>query len=276
MADLHTRIREQTREVLETIARSMETRASEPAMEAIVQRYLSVIDVPHGARALEVGCGNGASTRKFLAHLPVAELVGIDPSPVFIEMATEALDWDSRARFQVGDARDTGQPDGSFDLVLAHTVVSHVPEPERALAEAFRVLKPGGQLVVFDGDYATITVALFEGDPLQGAAQAALRNLVHAPYIMRRLPKLMLDAGFTVEAVEPHGYVQTSRPDYLLSLLGRGVDGGVTAGELGQHLADGFKAEAQHRVEEGRFFGAILFMSILARKPSLQVSKSSR
>lgn len=64
---------------------------------------------------------------------------------------------------------------------------------------------------------------------------------MHAPYIMRRLPKLMLDAGFTVEAVEPHGYVQTSRPDYLLSLLGRGVDGGVTAGELGQQLADGFR-----------------------------------
>lgn len=178
----------------------------------------------------------------------------------------EALRRDSRARFQVGDARDTGQPDESFDLVLAHTVVSHVPEPERTLAEAFRVLKPGGQLVVFDGDYATITVALFEGDPLQSAVQAVLRNLVYAPYVVRRLPKLMLDAGFTVDAVEPHGYVQTSRPDYLLSLLGRGVDGGVTAGELGQQLADGFKAEAQRRVETGSFFGAILFMSVVARK----------
>lgn len=266
MPDLYTRIREQPHDVLETIARSLETRASEPAMQAIVRHYLSAIDVPHGTRALEVGCGNGAATRAFLEHLPVAELVGIDPSPTLIAMATEALGKDGRARFEVGDARDTGQPDASFDLVLAHTVVSHVPEPERALAEAFRVLKRGGQLVVFDGDYATITVALFDGDPLQSAVQAVLRNLVHAPYVMRRLPKLMADAGFVVESVEPHGYVQTSQPDYLLSLLARGVDGGVAAGELGQQLADGFKAEAQRRVEEGSFFGAILFLSVLARK----------
>jgi ubiquinone/menaquinone biosynthesis C-methylase UbiE len=267
MADVHTRIREQPSEVLETIARSMETRASEPAMQAIVRRYLSALEIPNGARALELGCGNGASTRLFLEHLPLGELVGIDPSPAFIEMATEALGADRRARFQTGDARDTGQSDASFDLVLAHTVLSHVPEPERALAEALRLLKPGGQFVVFDGDYATITVALFNGDPLQAAAEAVLRNLVHAPYIMRRLPKLMADAGFKVECVEPHGYVQTSKPEYLLSLLARGVDGGVAAGELGQELAEGFKAEAQRRVEEASFFGAILFLSVVARKP---------
>jgi ubiquinone/menaquinone biosynthesis C-methylase UbiE len=123
-------------------------------MQTIVRRYLSTLAVPDGARALELGCGNGASTRAFLQHLPVGELVGIDPSPAFVEMATEALGGDSGARFQTGDAGDTGQPDESFDLALAHTVLSDVPEPERALAEAFRVLRPGGQSVVFDGDYA--------------------------------------------------------------------------------------------------------------------------
>lgn len=269
MVDLHTRIRDQPSNVLETIARSMEIRASEPAMQAITRRYLSTIDCPQEARVLEVGCGNGASTRAFLGQLPLAELVGIDPSPVFIEMAARAFAQDKRARFMVGDARDIGQPSSSFDLVLAHTVLSHVPEPERALAEAFRVLKPGGRLVVFDGDYATITVALFDGDPLQTAAEAVLRNLVHAPYIMRRLPALMGKAGFLVEQVEPHGYVQTRRPDYLLTLLARGVDGAAASDEMGRELAQGFKAEAQRRVEEGTFFGAILFLSVTARRPEL-------
>ena len=266
MVDVHTRIREQPREVLEAIAGAMNTRACEPAMQAIVRRYVTALDIPDGARALEVGCGNGAATRAFLDHLPLGELIGIDPSQEFVEMARTSLGDDHRVRFEVGDARDSGQAGSSFDLVLAHTVFSHVPEPERAVAEAFRVLKPGGQFVVFDGDYATTTVALFDGDPLQVAAELALRHLVHAPYLMRRLPKLLSDAGFAIERIEPHGYLQTDRPDYLLTLLGRGADGAVGAGELGQDLADGFMAEARRRVEQGSFYGAILFVSMAGRK----------
>ena len=268
MVDLYTRIAQQPHEVLEIIANALNARANEPAMRAIVRRYLSALRDTAGARALEVGCGNGASTRAFLEILSLRELVAVDPSPTLIEMAAEALGEDRRARFLTGDACETGQPDQSFDLVLAHTVLSHVPEAERAIAEAYRVLRPGGRLVVFDGDYATTTVALFAGDPLQTAVEAVLRNLVHAPYIMRSLPKLMLTGGFEIEAVDPHGYVQTDKPDYLVTLLGRGVDGEVASGGMGQDLADGFKTEARRRAQEGSFFGSIMFMSVVGRRPS--------
>jgi hypothetical protein len=57
-----------------------------------------------------------------------------------------------------------------------------------------------------------------------------LRNLVHAPYIMRELPALVSAAGFCVQSLEPHGYVQTTSPDYLLMLLSRGVTAAGRAG----------------------------------------------
>jgi arsenite methyltransferase len=107
---------------------------------------------------------------------------------------------------------------------------------------------------------------LFEGDPLQSAAGAVLRNLVHAPYIMRRLPALVTAAGFSLQSVEPHGYVQTTSPAYLLTLLSRGADAAARAGEIGQELVDSFDREALRRVANGSFYGAMLFLCLTARK----------
>ena len=267
MPDLHNRIREQPDEVLDAIAEAMDVRAREPAMRAICARYLGA--VPHDAdpRVLEVGCGNGAATAHLLAHLQPAELVGIDPAQGFVRMAKARYDARADVRFHVGDAADTGEPDASFDLVVAHTVFSHLPDPDAALCEARRVLRPGGRLVIFDGDYAASTVALVPGDPLQTAMEAALRHLVHDPYLMRRLPAMAREAGFEVEPLAPHGYVQTEAPDYLLTLLARGVAAAVNEGEMGRELADGFVAEARRRVAAGTFYGAILFVSLSACKP---------
>lgn len=266
MVDLHTRIREQPREVLDIIAKSMDIRANEPAMQAICAQYMGQIECPDPMRVLEVGCGNGAATNLIFKYINPDELVGVDPASGFIEMAKARYADQANAKFTVGDAADTGQPSNTFNLVIAHTVFSHLPDPEAALSEAYRVLKPGGRLVVFDGDYATITVSLFDGDPLQAAVDAVLRNMVHGPYVMRRLPALVTKAGFEIDTIEPHGYVQTTSPDYLLTLLSRGLTAGANAGEMGEHLVEGFMREAQARVEAGTFYGAILFLSISARK----------
>src|SRR5712692_7974861 len=91
VTDLLTSIREQPCEVLDAIAKSMNVRASEPAMQAICARYMAQITLPEGARVLEVGCGNGAATKLIMQHVSPAQLVGIDSSPVFIEMAGQAF-----------------------------------------------------------------------------------------------------------------------------------------------------------------------------------------
>jgi arsenite methyltransferase len=265
VTDLLTRIEEQPREVLDAIARSMNIRASEPAMQSICAHYMRQI-AGRGDRVLEVGCGNGATAKLIMEHLSPAQFVGIDPCSVFISMANETFAGHPRVTFELGDALTSRQPDGFFDVVIAHTVYSHLVDPEGALAEASRVLRPGGQLVIFDGDFASLTVALFDGDPLQAAVNSALRHMVHAPHIMRRLPALVTAAAFSVQTVEPHGYIQTTSPDYLMSLLSRGANAAARAGEIGQMLVDGFDREAHRRVVNGTFYGAMLFLSISARK----------
>jgi ubiquinone/menaquinone biosynthesis C-methylase UbiE len=265
MPDLYLRIAEQSEDILDAIAASMDKRAAEPAMRKICDAYMGEIPGP-GADVLEIGCGNGAATGQLHEIIAPRTLTGIDPSEGLVARARERFRGVDGMRFAVGDAVRSGQADRSFDVVVAHTVYSHLTDPTGALAEAYRVLRPGGTIAIFDGDYATNTVALFDGDPLQAAMTATQRNVIHDPYIMRRLPGLVRSAGFAVRQVEAHAYVQTQSADYLRSLMARGVDAATLAGECGSELAEGFKSEAARRVDDGSFYGAILFISVIAEK----------
>lgn len=187
MADIYVTIREQPPEMIEAVAAAMSTRAGEPEMQAIAAAYLAPLRGP-GGRVVEIGCGNGATPPLLLAALEPETRVGVDPCPGLLARADPALARDPRVTLREGEPGATGEAEGAADLVVAHAVYSHLPDPDAALAEAFRILRPGGRIAIFDGDSATTTVALFAGDPLQTAVGSVLRDIVHDPYVMRGLP----------------------------------------------------------------------------------------
>lgn len=167
--------------------------------------------------------------------------------------------------FATGDGRDLPFDDASFDAVVCHTSLCHIPDPARVLAEARRVIAAGGSLAIFDGDYATSTVALYDHDPLQACVDAAMAALVHDVRLVRRLPALARDAGFDVIRVRSHGYVETAEPHYMLTIVDRGADALLASGRLGMTAAEALKGEARGRAEAGEFFGHIAYASLIAR-----------
>jgi ubiquinone/menaquinone biosynthesis C-methylase UbiE len=139
--------------------------AADLLQRGILKDFVSEIIFPEEAIVLEIGCGTGAITR-FLVRLPqVSQALGIDPSPVFITKARELAGQLGSLSFQEGDGRSLASEDRTFDAVLFHTALCHIPRPEEALAEALRVLRPGGCLAVFDGDYASTSLAAGNFDP---------------------------------------------------------------------------------------------------------------
>ena len=144
MPDVYAAIAEVDVATQERLAAILELRAADPQQRAILDAYLAEVEFPPSARVLEVGCGTGAVTRLLAGRPGVAEAVGVDPSPVFVAKAGELAAGLGNASFEEGDGRALRFGDGGFDVVVCHTVLCHVPEPERVLTEALRVLRPGG------------------------------------------------------------------------------------------------------------------------------------
>jgi SAM-dependent methyltransferase len=110
--------------------------------------------IQRGMRVADLGCGVGTVTT-LLGELvgPEGEAVGIDVSHAQIEQARRILPGGfSHVSFIEAGANDTGLPPETFDLVYCRFLLIHLTEPERALREMHRLLKPNGILVCEDGD----------------------------------------------------------------------------------------------------------------------------
>ncbi len=268
MPDIYATIADQPRAVQERLREVLKLRADEPEMQAMTQKYLSELTIPDGAHVLELGCGTGCITRAIAETNGVSAVVGIDPSTILLDEARRLCRDLPCVDFQEGDARGLAHPDANFELVVSHTTLSHVPDVERALAEAYRVLKPGGRFVVFDGDYATTSIATGDYDPLQVCVDAAMHHYVNDRWLMRRLPRLMSEAGFEAVQVAGHGYVKISEPRYLVTLIERGAEAIAATGTIGPEVVAAMRAEAERRICATAFYGQIMFACLVAQKPN--------
>lgn len=269
MPDVYVNISEADPALVGPLIDILELRAADHGQREMRDAYLTDVEFRPGARVVEVGCGPGPVSRALASRPGIAEVVGVDPSPIFIAKARELGRDLSNLTFVEGDARALPLDDQSCDAVVFHTTLCHVAEPELALAEAWRVLRPGGHLAVFDGDYVTTTCAGGESDPLQACVDAAVDSLIHDPWLVRRLTRLVVAAGYELVRLRGHSYVEApSSGGYMLALIDRGAGVLCSTGRISVAMADACRAESRRRSESGEFFGHIAYASLVARRPS--------
>lgn len=267
MADPYSDLGAQDAALQQRIADAMEARCLEPAQIAIRKAYLGNLELAEDARALELGSGTGHVTKDLLDIAGAATADGIEPSPVMVARAQKSFGDDDRLSFEIGDAKNTGFENETFDLVLMHTLLCHVPGPEDVVQEAFRLLKPGGVLAVCDGDYSTATTQIADFDPLDQLIRFMIDQNVTNLWIMRQISGILADVGFRLGARTGHGYVAEDEATYFLTVIDRGADRMVEEGLLFVETAEALKSEARNRVSANTFFGFMSYVSQIAVRP---------
>lgn len=228
-----------------------------------------------GQRLLDVGCGLGDASLALAADLGTdGQLVGIDFSEAMLAEATRrAAAAGCRARYAVGDACALAEPDASFDAVRSERVLQWVPDPERAIAEMARVVRPGGLLCLADSDFSTMRLTI--GDPgLEGRLHATMGvDRDRQTTIGGRLDRVAEAVGLALVAQTSATHVWSAYdPDASPRLPGWApwpftARLMVEAGELAPEEVDGFISAVEHAGRAGRFRMELTMFAVVARRP---------
>ncbi len=268
--DPHRFVNELDEGTLERLIARLESRCQDTVFRRLFDKYVARLPMPRSPRVLEVGCGTGAMLR-LLARRPdfTGEAVGIDQSGPFIEAArrfSEEEKVGDRITFRVGDAHHLDFSDASFDVVIAHTLISHVTEPAMVVSEMARVARSGSQIVIFDGDYASLTYAFADhyfGRQMDAALASATFN---NPRIMRDLPRLLPELGLSLTEAWGDAVVEIGTGSYFKSFAETYVPYVEQAGLLPAQRIEVWLSEQQRAMNNGTFFAACNYYTFLAER----------
>ena len=258
--------------VLDVIVTRLETRGKHPFFIRVLDEYLGAMDIGSASNVLDMGCGTGVASRAVARFSGFEGMVtGIDLSTYLIDAATaiaaeEGLD--SSVTYLSGDTQQMGLPDQEYDAVILHTLISHVEDPMTVIKEARRVVKPGGRIGIFDGDYATITFG--HEDPERGREfdEKIIRAIVTNPRVMRQMPRLISAAGLNLVASFPYALADIGRADFFKPAIESFRKLVPQSGESSEEAFNAWADTQMKDSEEGVFFGASNFYSYVAERPN--------
>jgi ubiquinone/menaquinone biosynthesis C-methylase UbiE len=202
-------------------------RAQAEEYEEQARWLVDMVGIRHGWRVLDVGCGPIGILRLLSEKVgPSGEVVGVEREHPFVELARfeiERLGLQNVKVFEA-DALNCGLESESFDLVHERLVLVNVPERQALLSEMLRLTAPGGFVALEDIDNVSwlCQPAHPSWDALQSAFHQAFRAGGGDPFVGRRLPALLRDAGASdvqarlwAELPQPGQYRRT----HLISLV---------------------------------------------------------
>jgi arsenite methyltransferase len=251
------------------VARMERMYASAPIAEQRAKTRAALALSP-GEHGLEVGCGIGFLACEMAGEVGSAgHIVGLDNSPDMIAAAQDRAQREglsARLEFVVGDAARFGFRSATFDFLVAVQVYLYVADIERALAEAARVLRPGGRLIIVDTDWDSCVWFTCDRDRHRRVLAARLRELAQ-PHLPPLLPGLLRQAGLNLLRVEVHPILNLryERDSFSAGLI-EATPKIVTNFGIEPAEAEAWANDLKSRISENDYFFSLNRYLFLARR----------
>ena len=173
-----------------------------------------------GMMVVECGSGPGFLIANIVRDLPGCKATAVEIDPHLVKQLTKNSSENGRKLFEVKHASiyDTHLPDNSFDFAIARLVLEHLKDPDKAIAEVRRILKPGGRFVIVSNDFAYHLIThppIAELDKMYNAYIESRFSEGGNPLIARQIPALLRKGRFDkidIEVICVHNLLEGDRP----------------------------------------------------------------
>jgi len=252
-----------------SVTTRLEARGEDPFFQNMLDEYIAALDPARLKRVLEVGCGTGVATRALANH---PSFTGhIDASDLSEDLIATAIDLAERdgcagkVSFTAQDALAVSA-EGTYDAVIAHTVISHVPAYEAFLAGLAKAVAKDGTIVMFDGDYASTTLGA--EDPADGErlSQAIINGMIVNPRIMQQMPWIAANAGLKVRKSFSYLLSEIGSAGFFADMLPSLPVLLPRTGQADETTTRRWVEQQKGYARDGTFFGAVNFYTYMLRK----------
>jgi ubiquinone/menaquinone biosynthesis C-methylase UbiE len=228
-----------------------------------------VVGAQPGERILDLGCGPGFYVAELLDEVgDGGAVIGVDVSPQMLAIAARRCAGRANVEFREGPATAVPVDDASFDVALSVQVLEYVADTAAALAELHRAVRPGGRVVIWDVDWATVSWHSADPERMAKALTAWDAHLAH-PSLPQTLTAQLRAAGFENVRAEGHAFVSNDNDgeSYLSATLPLIEDYLVGSGLIAADEAHAWADEQRELGERGEYYVACIQFCFAATRP---------
>jgi SAM-dependent methyltransferase len=241
--------------------------------EADRRRRFDRLEIGAGHAVLDVGCGLGEVAAMFSTLVgPSGQVVGVDLSEAMLTSARAACESLGNVELRVGNVEaldDIGA--ATFDVVHSERVFMHLADPDAAVRECVRVLKPGGRVMIVDPDHLIRGTDADDPEAVEIIWRNMSSTLVKNPRSGRRLRNQFLAAGLidvAVDAVLNLGQEPMYGAERLAEHLKHGLDLALERDLLDKARGHAAIEDQLARVQAGTYFDVGAMFTVMGTKPT--------